>query len=70
MRSIALILRRPARAVSKDEGVSSALWTLLRDAVLSLSNGRLLRMRDVGVRPHAEATRRGLLRRSTPAAAR
>ncbi len=40
MRPIALILRRTVRSVSKDEGVSSAYWTLLRDAA-----SPLLRMR-------------------------
>jgi hypothetical protein len=40
----ALILRRTARSVSKDEGVSRVRWTLLRDAA-----SRLLRMRDHAV---------------------
>jgi hypothetical protein len=37
----ALMLRRCASTVSKHEGVSNALWTLLRDAASRL----LLRMR-------------------------
>jgi hypothetical protein len=36
--SPALILRRP-QAVSKDQGVSSALWRLLRDADCVCSSG-------------------------------
>ncbi len=65
IRPAALILRRPARAVSKDEGVSSALRTLLRGRLrrrlrvrafgrawlLSLNGGGRPRRSGVGILP-------------------
>jgi len=38
-RNVALILRRTFRFVSKDEGVFSARWILLRDAAYRGSSG-------------------------------